>query len=137
VPFTNWTLYLAVIALVVGFQNSSNLAAAYGIAVTGTMLIDTILSASSWSCSGAGTSGSRSSWPARCFCVDIAFFSANIIKVPEGGWFPIAMASCPSRAHHLAPRAQAGARRNGQADHSDGDFINDRRRASRHGTAVS
>ena len=43
VPFTNWTLYLAVIALVLGFQSSSNLAAAYGIAVAGTMLISTIL----------------------------------------------------------------------------------------------
>ena len=43
VPFTNWTLYLAVMALVFGFQSSSNLAAAYGIAVTGTMMIDTIL----------------------------------------------------------------------------------------------
>jgi len=43
VPFTNWTLYLAVMALVLHFQTSSNLAAAYGIAVTGTMMIDTIL----------------------------------------------------------------------------------------------
>ena len=43
VPFINWTLYLAVMALVLGFQSSSNLAAAYGIAVTGTMMIDTIL----------------------------------------------------------------------------------------------
>jgi len=43
VPFTNWSLYLAVVALVIGFKSSSNLAAAYGIAVTGTMLIDTIL----------------------------------------------------------------------------------------------
>ena len=43
VPFTNWTLYIAVVALVIGFKSSSNLAAAYGIAVTGTMLIDTIL----------------------------------------------------------------------------------------------
>jgi KUP system potassium uptake protein len=42
VPFTNWTLYFAVVALVLGFKSSSNLAAAYGI-VTGTMLIDTIL----------------------------------------------------------------------------------------------
>ena len=89
VPFTNWTLYLAVIALVVGFQNSSNLAAAYGIAVTGTMLIDTILIGfvmvllwqwNIWlALAVAGT----------LLCVDIAFFAANIIKVPEGGWFPI------------------------------------------------
>ncbi len=91
VPFTNWTLYLAVVALVVGFQNSSNLAAAYGIAVTGTMLIDTILVAFVmvllWQWNRllvllvAGT----------LLLVDFAFFSANVIKIPEGGWFPIAM----------------------------------------------
>ena len=92
VPFTNWTLYLAVVALVIGFQNSSNLAAAYGIAVTGTMLIDTILVAFvmvlMW----------RWHWLAvalvagSLLAVDIAFFAANAIKIPEGGWFPIAMA---------------------------------------------
>ncbi|MGB5010571.1 MAG: potassium transporter Kup [Candidatus Dechloromonas phosphoritropha] len=92
VPFTNWTLYLAVVALVVGFQNSSNLAAAYGIAVTGTMLIDTILVAFvmvllwRWSLMlVALVAGSL-------LLVDIAFFAANAIKIPEGGWFPVAMA---------------------------------------------
>jgi KUP system potassium uptake protein len=92
VPFTNWTLYLAVVALVIGFQNSSNLAAAYGIAVTGTMLIDTILVAFvmvlMW----------RWHWAVvvlvagPLLAVDLAFFSANAVKIPEGGWFPIAMA---------------------------------------------
>jgi KUP system potassium uptake protein len=91
VPFTNWTLYLAVVALVIGFKNSSNLAAAYGIAVTGTMLIDTILVAFvmvlmwRWHWSAvAVVAGSL-------LVVDLAFFSANVIKIPEGGWFPIAM----------------------------------------------
>jgi KUP system potassium uptake protein len=92
VPFTNWTLYLAVVALVIGFKNSSNLAAAYGIAVTGTMLIDTILVAFVmvllW----------RWHWlkvvlvAGAFLAVDIAFFAANALKIPEGGWFPIAMA---------------------------------------------
>jgi len=91
VPFTNWTLYLAVMALVLGFKNSSNLAAAYGIAVTGTMMIDSILVAFvmllMW----------RWHWSAivavvgTLFMVDLAFFAANIIKIPEGGWFPIVM----------------------------------------------
>ncbi|MBK7356282.1 potassium transporter Kup [Propionivibrio sp.] len=91
VPFTNWTLYLAVIALVIGFKNSSNLAAAYGIAVTGTMMIDTILVAFvmvlmwrwHWSIVAvvAGT----------LFMFDLAFFSSNILKIPAGGWFPIAI----------------------------------------------
>jgi KUP system potassium uptake protein len=91
VPFTNWTLFLSVIALVIGFKNSSNLAAAYGIAVTATMTIDTILIAFvmfllwrwHWSLV-ALVAGSL-------FAVDLAFLGANIIKIPEGGWFPIVM----------------------------------------------
>lgn len=92
VPFTNWTLYLAVVALVVGFQNSSNLAAAYGIAVTGTMLIDTVLLGFvmvliwRWRPLLAGLCAGT------LLLVDLAFFSANAIKIPQGGWFPIAMA---------------------------------------------
>ena len=91
VPFTNWTLYLSVMALVFGFKNSSNLAAAYGIAVTGTMMIDTILIAFvmillwrwHWALVAA-VAGSL-------LAIDLAFFGANIIKIPEGGWFPIVM----------------------------------------------
>ncbi len=91
VPFTNWTLYLAVIFLVLTFQNSSNLAAAYGIAVTGTMLIDTLLISFvivAWRWSPLlvipliGT----------IFCVDLAYFAANAIKIPQGGWFPLGIA---------------------------------------------
>jgi len=43
IPFVNWSLMVAVCALVLGFQSSTDLAAAYGVAVTGTMLIDTLL----------------------------------------------------------------------------------------------
>lgn len=91
VPFTNWTLYLAVVALVIGFKNSSNLAAAYGIAVTGTMLIDTIL------VSFVMVLLWRWHWTlvvllaGSLMAVDIAFFASNALKIPEGGWFPIAM----------------------------------------------
>ncbi|MGE5469342.1 MAG: potassium transporter Kup [Bacteroidota bacterium] len=91
VPFTNWTLYLAVVALVIGFKNSSNLAAAYGIAVTGTMLIDTVLIAFvmllmwRWNRIVIGIVAGL------MLAVDLAFFAANAIKIPEGGWFPIAM----------------------------------------------
>ncbi|MFO1431589.1 MAG: potassium transporter Kup [Candidatus Competibacteraceae bacterium] len=92
VPFTNWTLYLAVIALVFGFQSSSNLAAAYGIAVAGTMLISTILVtfvallAWRWNL-----------WFAlpllgALLLIDIVFFSANALKIGQGGWFALAMA---------------------------------------------
>lgn len=91
VPFTNLTLYLGVMALVFGFQSSSNLASAYGVAVTGTMTIDTILIVFvmlylwHWR------------WPIAALVaggfliVDLGFFSANIIKIPQGGWFPLAM----------------------------------------------
>ncbi len=93
VPFTNWTLYLAVIFLVFTFQSSSNLAAAYGIAVTGTMMIDTMLIAFmivlAWR------------WPAPLailliaifLAVDLTYFSANAIKIPQGGWFPLGIAA--------------------------------------------
>lgn len=92
VPLTNWSLYLSVIFLVLTFQNSSNLAAAYGIAVTGTMMIDTLLIAfvivlawrwSKWlSILTIGT----------FFIVDLAYFSANALKIPQGGWFPLGIA---------------------------------------------
>ncbi|HNL95661.1 MAG TPA: potassium transporter Kup [Accumulibacter sp.] len=88
-PSINWTLLLAVIALVAGFQSSSNLAAAYGIAVTGTMFITDILAfivaRHVWG------------WPVwKAFVgalpfalIDLGFFSANTIKIADGGWFPL------------------------------------------------
>jgi KUP system potassium uptake protein len=92
VPFTNWTLYLAVVFLVLAFQSSNNLAAAYGIAVTGTMTITTILIAFVilllW----------RWSWViavpmiATLLTVDMAYFAANLLKIPQGGWFPLGVA---------------------------------------------
>ena len=92
VPFTNWTLYLAVVFLVLAFQSSTNLAAAYGIAVTGTMTITTILAAFMivlfWQ------------WPlviavpviSILLVTDLTYFAANAIKIPQGGWFPLGIA---------------------------------------------
>jgi KUP system potassium uptake protein len=89
IPVINWALMIMVILLVLFFRNSSNLAAAYGIAVTGAMFIDTCLLTvvlfSLWK------------WKpwlaipvlAIFFLVDIAYFAANLIKVPDGGWFPL------------------------------------------------
>lgn len=90
-PRVNWTLMIAVMALVIGFKSSSNLAAAYGIAVTGDMVITSILSAiifhGIW-----GWSWIRTSIVILIFLiVDLAFFSANVLKIPAGGWFPILM----------------------------------------------
>jgi KUP system potassium uptake protein len=88
-PRVNWGLMLAVMALVIGFGSSSNLAAAYGIAVTGDMVITTLLAAMvfrgvwkwSWARTGALV--------AVFLTIDLAFFGANILKIPAGGWFPI------------------------------------------------
>ena len=91
IPFVNWTLLVSVIALVLGFQNSTNLAAAYGIAVTGTMLIAsvqvTIVMFLLWKWNPwlAGSIGLALS------LVDLAFFSANLTKIMHGGWFPLAI----------------------------------------------
>ena len=92
VPFTNWTLYIAVIFLVFNFQSSSNLAAAYGIAVTGTMTITTILIAFVmvlyWRWSLALTIPLVS----ILFVADFTFLAANALKIPQGGWFPLGIA---------------------------------------------
>jgi len=89
VPIVNWVLMLAAVGLVLGLQTSSKLAAAYGVAVTSTMLIATILFyvvASEkwhWSRLAAGL-------PAGLFLtIDICFFSANVGKIAHGAWFPL------------------------------------------------
>ena len=92
VPLTNWTLYLAVVYLVFTFQSSSNLAAAYGIAVTGTMLIDTILIAFvlvAWRWSPLLVVPLIGTF----FIVDLAYFASNTLKIPQGGWFPLGIAA--------------------------------------------
>ena len=89
IPVINWALMVMVILLVVTFGSSSNLTAAYGIAVTGAMLIDTFLIAVvlfslwKWNKVAAGA------LLAIFFVVDIAYFTANMTKVPDGGWFPL------------------------------------------------
>jgi KUP system potassium uptake protein len=89
VPVVNWGLMLACIALVLGFRTSSNLAAAYGVAITTTMLITTILF--------YVVARRRWRWPAAAalpvaaffITIDLAFFGANMLKVAHGGWFPL------------------------------------------------
>lgn len=89
VPFINWTLFIAVVALVLGFRTSSDLAAAYGIAVSGTMVLSSVLLAMVatfiWQ------------WQPRWIWVvfggflfvDTLFLLANATKIPHGGWFPL------------------------------------------------
>jgi len=89
IPVVNWALMVMVILLVFTFGSSSNLAAAYGIAVTGAMLIDGVLIAVVLS--------TLWKWPlwksvpllAIFFAIDLLYFSANLMKVPDGGWFPL------------------------------------------------
>jgi KUP system potassium uptake protein len=89
VPAVNWFLMVSIIVLILGFRSSGNLAAAYGIAVTGTMLITNILAISVvtrlW-----GWSTWRAMLTAAPFLLmDGCFFAANTLKVPDGGWFPL------------------------------------------------
>jgi KUP system potassium uptake protein len=92
VPAVNWGIFAAVVGLVVGFGSSSHLASAYGIAVTGTLAIDTLLffvvvrvlwKKPLWvAVAGAG----------GFLLVDLTFFAANLPKVAHGGWFPLVIA---------------------------------------------
>jgi KUP system potassium uptake protein len=87
----NWALMLAAIGLVLAFQKSTNLAAAYGVAVTATMAVTTMLFAS-FAHERWGWSYARVSLlAAPLLVIDLAFFSANIVKVWDGGWFPLAV----------------------------------------------
>jgi KUP system potassium uptake protein len=89
IPFVNWGLFVAIVLAVVMFRSSSNLAAAYGIAVTLDMLITTVLTffviRFGWkypmSLSLAATG--------FFFVIDLAFFSSNLMKLLDGGWFPL------------------------------------------------
>ena len=91
VPSANTALLIGVAALVIAFKSSSNLAAAYGIAVTGTMSATTVLALivarrmwgwRLWQCLALG---------ALFLTVDCSFLGANLLKIPSGGWFPLAV----------------------------------------------
>ena len=91
IPFINWLLYVSVVIVIVSFEHSSNLAAAYGIAVTGTMVLTSILSATV----------ARKNWHwnklfvglmlVAFLCIDIPLFSANLDKIVSGGWLPLSL----------------------------------------------
>ncbi len=91
IPAINWLLLAAVLAAVIGFGSSSRLASAYGVAVTATMLVDTLLTFfvirylwryPLWLCLSA---------TGFFVIVDLAFFGATLLKVVDGGWFPLAI----------------------------------------------
>jgi KUP system potassium uptake protein len=89
IPVVNWSLMVMVILLVLFFQNSSNLAAAYGIAVTGAMFIDTCLLTVVLFALWRWSMWLAVPLLAVFFIVDGAYFAANLTKVPDGGWFPL------------------------------------------------
>jgi KUP system potassium uptake protein len=116
VPYVNWTLMLACLGLVLGFRSSTNLAAAYGIAVSLTMFITTVLfyvvARRLWK---------WSVWIAAPVCgvfffVELAFFGANILKIVHGGWFPLVvgaviftlMSTWKRGRHLLSEKLRAG-----------------------------
>jgi KUP system potassium uptake protein len=92
VPFVNWVLLAATVGLVAGFRSSSGLAAAYGMAVSTTMIITTVLASvvarERWHWPLAWTLASAALW----FAIDTAFLGANLLKVAHGGWFPLVVA---------------------------------------------
>src|SRR4029079_19613554 len=89
VPLVNWLLKAACVGLVLGFRSSSNLAAAYGIAVTMTMAITTLIF--------FRVLTDRWHWPrqraflvcAPLFTIELGFLGANLVKIPHGGWFAL------------------------------------------------
>ena len=92
-PGINWALMLACLGLVIGFRTSSNLAAAYGVAVTTDMAVTTVIF--------VVVAAKRWHWSTRSIVlflslfliVDLAFWGANLPKIPQGGWFPIVVAA--------------------------------------------
>jgi KUP system potassium uptake protein len=92
VPAANWIIFAAVIALVVGFGSSEKLASAYGIAVTGTLAIDTLLFFFVVRVLWGRPLGLVIAGASAFLVVDLTFFAANLTKILHGGWFPLAIA---------------------------------------------
>ena len=90
-PAVNWTLLVVIVAAVLGFESSSRLASAYGVAVTGTMLVTTFLTffviRFGWGYNLALCAVATGFF----MVVDTAFFSSSLLKIHEGGWFPLAL----------------------------------------------
>jgi KUP system potassium uptake protein len=88
-PRVNWGLMLATMALVLGFRSSGNLAAAYGIAVTGDMVITTLLASIVFIEIWRWSKFKTYALVALFLTIDLAFFGANVLKIPDGGWVPL------------------------------------------------
>ena len=111
IPEINWMLMVATLGLVFGFRSSTNLAAAYGMAVTLTMIITTLLAFVvarelwRWSLWRAGLI------TAAFLVIDLVFFAANVLKIQHGGWFPLVVGGAGLRRDvDLEARPRAGGR---------------------------
>jgi KUP system potassium uptake protein len=89
IPSVNWILLASCIGLVLGFRSSSAVAAAYGVAVTTTMVVTTLLMTAllreRWKWSALRVAA----FSLVFLAIDLAFWSANVVKIPHGGWFPL------------------------------------------------
>jgi KUP system potassium uptake protein len=88
-PFVNWALMSAVTLLVVGFGSSSRLASAYGVAVTGDMAVTAVLVGIVMRQGWKWKKRYAYSLVGMFLTIDLSFFSANIVKIEQGGWFPL------------------------------------------------
>ncbi|WP_315316691.1 low affinity potassium transporter Kup [Pantoea vagans] len=91
IPMINWVLYFAVLIVIISFEHSSNLAAAYGIAVTGTMVLTAILSCTvavkNWHWNKLAVAVIL----VLMLCIDVPLFTANLVKIFSGGWLPLCL----------------------------------------------
>jgi KUP system potassium uptake protein len=93
VPAVNWLLMFSVFVLVLSFRSSSALASAYGIAVTGTMIIDTVLAFIVIRKLWKWNTPTSVIFLVTFLIIDVLYFSANSLKIPTGGWLPLAVAT--------------------------------------------
>jgi KUP system potassium uptake protein len=91
-PAVNWGIFVAVVALVIGFQSSQHLASAYGIAVTGTLAIDTLLFFVVVHVVWRKPLRTAVAGAVVFLTVDLTYFAANLPKIVHGGWFPLVIA---------------------------------------------
>ena len=91
IPFVNWTLFVAVVLLVLEFHSASNLANAYGIAVAATMATECILAMVVARRLWKWRPGAVAAVMGAFLVVDLTFLASNLTKLPAGGWFPIAI----------------------------------------------
>ncbi|MFW0701230.1 low affinity potassium transporter Kup [Pantoea sp. R13S299] len=91
IPMINWVLYFAVLIVIISFEHSSNLAAAYGIAVTGTMVLTAMLSCTvavkNWHWNKLAVAVIL----VLMLCIDVPLFTANLVKIFSGGWLPLCL----------------------------------------------